>query len=278
MNTIKTQNEARERHRRWQHARQAELSSPDSWLGLIGLYWLEPGCNRVGSAADALVQLPGGPAHLGDLHWEAGQIFWQPAGGERRELQTDIVGQPTVVDFQNWAFFPVDRGGRIAIRLRDRNWAEKQPFAGLSYFDFDPAWEIEADWQQLEPPVQMEVPDVSGDRKMVAVTHQAVFEVAGQTVTLLPMSVSDKEVFFVFRDRTSGKETYGAGRFLKAKPPVKDENDTSTVNRKIRLNFNFSYNPPCAFTAFATCPLPPPENWFPFAVVAGEKKYVVHRD
>jgi uncharacterized protein (DUF1684 family) len=195
-------------------------------------------------------------------------------------LQTDIAGQPTVVDFQNWSFFPVDRENRVAVRLRDRDWAARQPFAGLDYFDYDPAWLIEAEWQPLSPPITMEVPNVSGDLKIVEVSHQAVFEVAGQTVTLLPMAVSNKEVFFVFRDRTSGKESYGAGRFLKTAPPVVDETLGLTVNRvyyvkrKIRLNFNYAYNPPCAFTAFATCPLPPPENWLPFAVPAGEQKWV----
>ena len=248
----------------WQARRHAELAGPDSWLGLAGLFWLEPGLNSVGSDPGSVVQLPGGPAHLGDLAWQDGRVMWQPATGEARELQTDIAGQPTVVDFQNWAFFPVDRENRIAVRLRDRDWAAHQAFAGLDYFDFDPAWEIEAEWQQLSPPVRMEVPNVSGELKVVEVSHQAVFEVAGQPVTLLPMAVSDTDIFFVFRDRTSGKETYGAGRFLKANP---------AVNRKIRLNFNCAYNPPCAFTPFATCPLPPPENWLPFSVSAGEKKW-----
>jgi uncharacterized protein (DUF1684 family) len=249
----------------WRQVRHAELAGPDSWLGLAGLFWLEPGLNSVGSAEGSVVLLPGGPAYLGDLSWQSGQVTWRPAGGEARQLQTDIAGQPTVVDFQNWSFFPVDRENRIAVRLRDRDWAARLSFKGLDYFDYDPAWQIEAECQPLSPPIRMEVPNVSGDLKVVEVSHQAVFEVAGQTVTLLPMAVSDKEVFFVFRDRTSGKETYGAGRFLKADP---------TVNRKIRLNFNYAYNPPCAFTAFATCPLPPPENWLPFAVPAGEQKWV----
>lgn len=258
----------------WQARRHAELAGPESWLGMRGLFWLEAGLNSVGSGAGSVVLLPGGPAHLGDLSWQDGKVIWQPEDGEAHELQTDIAGQPTIVDFQNWSFFLVDRENRLAARVRDRDWAANQPFSGLEYFDFDPAWQIEAEWEALSPPVRMEVPNVSGDLKIVEVSHQAVFEVAGQTVTLLPMSVSDKEVFFVFRDRTSGKESYGAGRFLKSAPPIIDETAGSTVNRKIRLNFNCAYNPPCAFTPFATCPLPPPENWLPFSVTAGEKKWV----
>jgi uncharacterized protein (DUF1684 family) len=103
------------------------------------------------------------------------------------------------------------------------------------------------------------------------VKHRAVFSVNGESVSLLPMSVGDDEVFFVFRDRTSGRETYGAGRFLKA-DPVPDIGK-GAGGGKIRLDFNRAYNPPCAFTPFATCPLPPPENWLPFPIAAGERKW-----
>jgi uncharacterized protein (DUF1684 family) len=142
----------------------------------------------------------------------------------------------------------------------------------LTYFAYDPAWCIEAEWQSLTPPVAMEVPNVTGELKTVLVDHKAVFEVAGQKLELLPMSVSDSEIFFVFRDRSSGKETYGAGRFLKAAVSPQECFLRGAVDGKISLNFNFAYSPPCAFTPFAMCPLPPTENWLPFAVAAGEKK------
>ena len=246
----------------WRQARYDELAAPDSWLGLVGLFWLAPGINSVGSAPDATVNLPIGPARLGDLRWEGGRVFWQRDGTPSIELQTDRDGKPSSVDYENYTFFIVDRDNRLAVRLRDRNWSTRQPFAGLDYFDFDPAWQIKAQWQPLVPPVMMEVPNISGDLKTVEVAYQALFELAGQTVRLLPMSVGENEVFFVFRDRSSGRETYGAGRFLKVPAPVDGE---------ITLDFNRAYNPPCAFTPFATCPLPPPENWLPFAVSAGEK-------
>ena len=261
-------------HRRWLAVRHDELAAPESWLGLVGLFWLEPGVNRVGSAAGSLVRLPGGPEHLGELLWNDGRVVWYPVAGEARELQTDVAGQSSTVEHENWSFFIVDRDGHLAVRLRDRDWAAGRPFAGLDYFDFDPAWQIAAEWQALSPPLRMEVHNVSGELKTVEVAHQAVFEVAGQTVTLLPMSVNDKEVFFVFRDRTSGKETYGAGRFLKAPAATMEATAGPGANGKISLDFNRAYNPPCAFTPFATCPLPPPENWLSFAVPAGEKKWV----
>ena len=257
----------------WRQLRHTELAGPESWLGMAGLFWLEPGLNSVGSAEGSIVLLPGGPAHLGDLLWQDGHAFWQPVDGNACELQTDIAGTPSVVDFENWSFFLVDRENRLAARLRNRDWAVTQPFNGLDCFAFDPAWQIEAEWQALSPSIRMEVPNVSGDLKVVEVSHQAVFEVGGQTVRLLPMAVSNKEVFFVFRDRTSGKESYGAGRFLKAAPVPQGDLLQGAVG-KIILNFNCAYNPPCAFTPFATCPLPPAENWLPFAVMAGERKWL----
>ena len=249
----------------WQAQRNAELRSPDSWLGLVGLFWLQPGRNPVGSAATATVLLPAGPVWLGDVFCEAGRVLWRPTDGPEQELATDVHGAPTIVSFENWSFFVVDRDGQLAIRLRDRNWADKTPFSGLDFFAFEPAWQIVADWQSIDPPLSMEVPNVSGDLKTISVAHRAVFELAGQTVSLLPMAVGDKEVFFVFRDRSSGRETYGAGRFLKTPGPF---------DGKLTLDFNRAYNPPCAFTPFATCPLPPPENWLPFAVPVGEKKWL----
>lgn len=230
---------------------------------MAGLFWLEAGQNRVGSAPDSTVRLPDGSAHLGDLSVRDGSVFWEPFDGEEVELQTDRLGQPATVNHENWSFFVVDCDNRLAARLRDTDWASKRPFAGLDTFDYAPEWRLSADWQTLTPVLTIDVPTVTGELKSVLVEHQAVFAVGGQSVALLPMSVSDSEVFFVFRDRSSGKETYGAGRFLKA---------NLAVDGKITLDFNFAFNPPCAFTPFALCPLPPPENWLPFAVPAGEKK------
>ena len=260
--------------KRWQIERHAELSSPDSWLGLVGLFWLQPGLNPVGSSAAATVVLSEGPALLGDLYWEGRRILWRPGDGPEVALATDLHGAPTTADLENLSFFVVDRNGQLAVRIRDRNWADKAPFAGVDYFPFDRAWQIVATWQAIDPPLTMEVPNVSGDLKTVSVAHRAVFEQAGQTVSLLPMSVGEQAVFFVFRDRSSGRETYGAGRFLKVPPPTRETTAGPGGGDKITLDFNRAYNPPCAFTPFATCPLPPPENWLPFAVPAGEKKWL----
>lgn len=264
-------------HRRWQASRQAELLAPESWLGMTGLFWLEPGENRVGNADDCPVRLPSGPAFAGILGVEGSRVHWHPApdspmlspGTERdaagrQALKTDRDGSPDALTLGSVVLVVIERGGRLAARVRDLGWASGRQVPPLAYFPYAPEWAVDADWEVLSPPLAMEVPNATGDLIPVEVSHQAVFELAGQRIRLLPMTVNERELFFVFRDRTSGKESYGAGRFLKAKP---------AVNGKIRLNFNFAYNPPCAFTAFATCPLPPPENWLQLPVAAGEMKW-----
>jgi hypothetical protein len=263
----------------WRAKRLKELSAPEGWLSLVGLFWLEPGKNEVGSAPDATVHWPQGPDLLGALHWEASGVTWRPApgctasveGGHEPEgdggisLDTDEAGKPSLIRLGAMSFFIVEREGRLGVRVRDRAWAEKQPFAGLECHDFDPGWQIEAQWQVLSPPLEMEVPTMIGEIKTVAVLHRAVFRHDGQDYALLPLEEDPDGAFFVFRDGTSGKETYGGGRFLRTE---------AAQDGRLLLDFNRAYNPPCAFTPFAACPLPPPENRLPFPVAAGEKKYL----
>lgn len=277
--------EARDRDgwQAWRRARHDELAGADSWLGLAGLYWLAPGRNRVGSAA--AVSLPGGPPLLGEIRLEDGRLQWQSAGADELlvderaviaasgvagkflqvDLQSDVAGSPTVLGWRDLRWHVIERDGRFAVRVRNRGWARERGFAGLECFPFAAEWQIDAKWQALTAPRTMEVPAVSGELKEVSVTHRAVFDHAGATVELLPLSVDADAVFFVLRDATSGRSSYGGGRFLRAAPPQRGV---------IRLDFNRCYNPPCAFSPFATCPLPPPENWLAFPIEAGEKRYL----
>lgn len=251
----------------WCQTRARDLAAPDSWLGVVGLFWLEEGSNIVGADPAARVLLPQGPARLGDLLCHGRRVLWQPAAGAPVVLQTDAGGVPDEVNCGTLALVVIERAGKLAVRLRDRDWTSRRRFAGLNYFPFDPAWQVEADWLPLTPPQTLEVPDVTGDLKVLTVSWCAVFRIGDTDVTLLPMNVSASNVFFVFRDTTSGRQSYGAGRFLHAAP---------AYGNRIALDFNRSINPPCAFTPFATCPLPPPENWLLFPVLAGEMSYLDH--
>lgn len=264
-------------HQRWRERRYAELAAPDSWFGLAGLYWLEPGKSAVGSAPESVVALPGGPVCLGYLIWDGAFVLWRPlpespatvtdgdeqVGGEV-VLRTDATGEPSRVRCGDLEFYVIERDGRPAARLRDLAWREKRSFAGVDCYPYDPGWRVEAVWEQFAEPRPLDVQSVTGELKTISVPARAVFRVQGAEYALLPLDSGEEGVFFVFRDATSGRETYGGGRFLKAEPPM---------DGRILLDFNRAFNPPCAFTAFATCSLAPPENRLPFPVPAGEKKY-----
>lgn len=260
----------------WRGQRVERLRRPDGWLSLIGLHWLKDGTNRVGSAKDNDLVLAQGPAHLGVVTLADGKvrIALDPASGasiagsaaKEGELADDSHDNPGKVVFGTANFVVIDRSGRKALRVKDSEAPTRTHFLGIDYFDIDPSWRVEAKWITFDPPRELEVPTVIGTVEKYPVPGKAVFQRDGKTFELLPVIEvpGDQELFLIFADRTSGKETYGAARFLYAPMPV---------NGRIVLDFNRAYNPPCAFTPYATCPLAPPENRLDLRVTAGEKKY-----
>jgi uncharacterized protein (DUF1684 family) len=263
-------------------ARIDALKAPDGWLSLVGLDWLQPGANRVGSAADNDIVLKAGPAHLGVVTLDDGgavTIELAPGSGalvDGREVQRATLvddggtgGKPTEVRFGSARFFVIARDGKKALRVKDDNAATRTHFAGLDYFAIDPSWRVEAQWVAFDPPHELEIGSVLGTIDKEKVPGKAVFTRDGHTFELYPIQEEPDSLFFVFADRTSGKETYGAARFLDT-PLAKDG--------KLVLDFNEARNPPCAFTPYAMCPLAPPENRLDVRVPAGEKKYAGGHD
>lgn len=260
----------------WRQQRLASLTAPDGWLSLVGLEWLEPGTNRIGRAPDNDRVLTAGPAHLGTLTLDSAlTLELNPDAGAtvdgrtvRQATLTDD-GQPgvdpSVVRFGSASFQVIDRGGRKGLRVRDSEAATRTHFVGIETFPVDAAWRIVARWVPFDPPQTLQMGNVLGTLDTVAVPGKAVFEYGGRMMELRPYQEEPGgELFFVFADATSGRETYGAARFLYAALPE----DGIVV-----LDFNCAYNPPCAFTAFATCPLAPPENRLDLRMTAGELKY-----
>jgi uncharacterized protein (DUF1684 family) len=261
----------------WHAARTARLTAPDGWLSLVGLEWLKPGANRVGSAGDNDIVLAKAPAHLGSVEWADDgtlSVTLDPAAhavvnGEsvpHATLLDDSHPHPSVVAFGTVSFIAVARGDRKGLRVRDAEASTRTRFAGIERFPADPAWRIVADWQPLDPAFQLATGTVIGTIENYPAPGRAVFELDGCRHVVYPVleAPDDPQLFLIFADRTSGKETYGAARFLYADMPR---------NGKIVLDFNKAYNPPCAFTPYATCPLAPPENRLDLRIVAGEKKY-----
>lgn len=236
----------------WQAERRAALTAPDGWLNLTDRVDLGQGVQSVGTALDNDLILTVGPAHLGrlsvrspqDADLDGAPFQPHPGAGPRLQVAGLLLEIHTVE-------------GQSALRVRDLSLAIDPD---LRYFPHDPAWIIQATWEQLPQTRRTGIDMIGGRSEEVLITHQARFEFAGQTITLLPTHQKAGQPMFVIRDLTSGKDTYAASRFLIGIPD----------GDRITLDFNRAHTPPCGFTDFAICPLPPPENRLPFAVTAGE--------
>jgi uncharacterized protein (DUF1684 family) len=186
-----------------------------------------------------------------------------PAG--ERVLRSDEGGPPDSLLFEGRIYELFRRGGAFAVRVKDPQAPALLAFAGLEYFPIDPAWRIVARWERYQPPRQTLHQFDIGPGWPRQVPGLARFEIGGRPFSLEPVLEEDaRRLFFVFADQTNHSESYPAGRFLYADLPAGDE---------VVLDFNMAFNPPCAFTEFATCPITPAHNRLPVAVPAGEKRY-----
>lgn len=262
--------------RAWRAERVADLKAPGGWLSLIGLHWLEPGSSRVGSAPSNDIVLNAGPAYVGTVHVKDGDVRFCPAGdsgvrvdGQRVEcavLIDDANGNPTRVTFGSVSLYLIERYGRLALRVKDLHAPARVHFQGLDYFPISKEWRIEGRFVPYEEPHTLKFPTVVGTVGTAPNPGRIVFEVNGEQYDLDVIRHPDSDDFFViFGDRTNGKTTYTPGRFLHVAFP--DENG------HVIVDFNKAYNPPCVFTPYATCPLPPPQNRLDLKVTAGERMY-----
>jgi len=264
----------------WRTERVARLTAPDGWLSIIGLHWLEEGVNTIGASEENHHRLASGPAHLGRVElapdrtvrfWPAKQVSVAVGdmvidGRDETGIAMEYGGpHPTIVRAGSLSLFVIERGKRLALRVRDSEAPRRKEFSGIDYFPADPSWRIEATWVPFAPVRQIPITNAVGQTTLNTVPGKAVFSRDGQKFELLPITDSSGEtLFFIIADATSGLETYEASRFLYA-PAPKDG--------KVILDFNRAQNPPCAFTPFATCPLPPKENRLSLRITAGEKNY-----
>jgi hypothetical protein len=261
----------RQQVEQWRAQHQKELAADDGWLTVAGLDWLQEGENRVGSDAASEVPLPDRtlPARVATISFHAGQAVLHPVAGVSLLLngkpaaETALHEDTDVLSIHRLKFYMIRRGDRAGIRLKDNDNPGRKRFTGLTWYAIDPAWRIRAKFIAWDTPHTLNFSNTIGQNEAEPSPGYATFTRNGKEYRLEPM-LEDGELFFVFRDRTSGKTTYGASRFLYAKP-AKDG--------FVWLDFNQAENPPCAFTAYATCPLPPPQNRLNLAVEAGEQNY-----
>lgn len=262
----------------WRAERVERLRADDGWLTLVGLEWLEPGESTVGAAAGADVKLPDGaaPAEVGTIELAAdGTLTFRAAPGaevtldgepvEEVVLATDAEGAPTELRAGRVLFYPIARGEKTGLRIKDPEAVTRTEFAGIEHYPPDDRFRVEATFEAYPSPRRVRIPTLAGAETEMLAPGVLRFELLGRELTLQPMvsSPEDDSLFLVFADDTSGVTTYGACRFLLAERPP---DGGATV-----LDFNYAYNPPCAFTPFATCPLPPEGNRLPVLVAAGEK-------
>jgi uncharacterized protein len=265
----------------WRARREASLKADGGWLSVAGLFWLKDGPNRFGTDPKGDIVLPPGsaPSRAGVFELAAGKVTVTIAReteaslkGERvtrAELRPDTSGSPDVLSLGRLTLLLIERGGRLAIRLKDRESPLRKSFTGLRWFEVKEEYRVAARYVSYPEPKLIKVPNVLGQSEAMPSLGYAVFERDGQEVRLEGVleEKDARQLFFIVRDQTSGKETYPAGRFFYADLPK---------DGRIVLDFNKAYNPPCAFTPYATCPLPPPQNWMPVRIEAGELSYGHH--
>ena len=263
----------------WRAERLKSLTAPYSWLSLVGLPWLHEGVNRVGSAKGNDVVIASAPPHLATIDWRKDGTLTlaldkgvqaRILGSHARHatLLDDSHAEPTTVRFGTTEFYLVTRNGMKGLRVKDSRAPTRTHFAGLDYFPINPALRFTAQWTAFKPQHEMKMGNEIGGIDSYPVPGKATFEYRGHQYVVTPVieTPGATQYFLVFADRTSGKETYGAARFLYIDPP-------KPGSHTVVVDFNKAYNPPCAFTPYATCNLAPPENRLDFRVTAGEKKY-----
>ena len=259
--------------RSWQTQRNEKLRSEDSWLTLAGLFWLRPGDNSIGTAKTVDFALPAGsaPSVVGVLQFAGDKVLFTNRAGSAVSVNGKPVSapvtlshdedKPDIVHAGTISFFVIDRSGKLAVRAKDSNSPVRRNFDGMKYFPINPALRFEA---KLIPD-QKKIPilTITGQTEMQDSPGVVEFTYCGVKYHLRPI-YEDKTLFFLFKDPTNRTQTYQAGRMLNTPLPV---------DGRVDLDFNKSYNPPCIFTPYATCPLPPRENTLPFPVNAGELRY-----
>jgi uncharacterized protein len=258
--------------KQWRAEQEAELRADDGWLTLAGLFWLKEGDNRIGSDGSNDIVLPSAtaPARLGVIEFHDGKVTLRVTGDANvtlnnqpvttAELQSDEDQKPDMLRLGGLSFHVIKRGARYGVRVKDLNSRARREFKGRRWYPASERYRVTANFVAYDKPREVDIINKLGDVVKMTSPGHVLFKLNGNDYRLDALD-EDGKLFFVFGDRTNGKATYGAGRFLYA--------DAATAG-KVILDFNQAVNPPCAFTPFATCPLPPRQNRLPVAIEAGE--------
>jgi uncharacterized protein (DUF1684 family) len=257
---------------KWRQAYESDLKSDHGWLSVSGLFWLHEGTNTFGSGPLNDIVLPApAPANAGSFEFHAGRTVVHVNSGvpalldgkvvQSAEMHADSNADQLVLD--NLTLYVHSSGERFTVRLRDKNSRLRKTFAGTRWFPVDESYRVVGKYVPYEKPKRIEIQNVMGDTLQETIPGYVAFSLGGQDLCL-DAEVDGTDASFVFRDLTSGRETYAASRFLDTK---------IEPNSRVILDFNEAYNPPCAYNPYTTCPLPPPQNRLGVRIEAGEKTY-----
>ena len=261
---------------KWRSDEAADLKKEDGWLTVAGLFWLKDGVNTVGAGSQFDVRLTDNftQGKFGEIDFNKGVATLKVADGveakcdekpvSTMDLVSDEKGKPTEIRVGSQMFYLIRREDRFGIRLKDNASKTRVEFKGQNWFPVNESYRVPARLEALPEPKELMVPNVLGGHFKMKSPGLLRFTLQGQGYSLQPVLQDDGSLFIIFRDSSNSSETYSAGRFLNADKPV---------DGKTTLDFNKAENPPCAFTPFATCPLPPEGNDLAVAIKAGEKRY-----
>ena len=262
---------------KWRQERETNLKKETGWLTVAGLSWLKEGTNTVGAGEKFDVRLTENfkQGKFGEIEFKDGKAVLKVANGVEAQadgkpiaapvnLVSDEKGKPTEIRTGTQTFYLIRREDRFGIRLKDSNSEARRNFKGLHWFPVDESYKVAARFEAFPEPKEVSIPNVLGGNFKMKSPGTLKFSLHGKEYALEPVDEGEGSLFIIFRDKSSEGETYKSGRFLYADKPV---------NGAVILDFNKAENPPCAFTAFATCPLPPPQNILDLEIKAGEKRY-----
>src|SRR5579862_3847692 len=259
----------------WRTSREAGLKAPGGWLSVAGLYWLKEGEKSIGTGTGNAVVLPPGsaPEKAGNAVLQDGKVTFNLVNADHATrngqpvttvaMRSDRDGNPDRIVLRDLTLTIIVRGQRTGIRLYDSNAASRTGFTGLKWYPVDDAYRVHAKFVPYPDKRTIPITNIIGDTDNTPNPGYVEFTLGGKVCRLDALAEGDG-LFIIFRDGTTGKTTYHSGRFLDTEKPQ---------DGFVTLDFNRAYNPPCAFTAYATCPLPPRQNYLPVAIPAGEKTY-----
>ena len=262
---------------KWRADHEAEISAEDGWLSVSGLFWLKEGVTRIGTDAkqtDITLPANSAPARVGKLELSSGVVTLNVEDGvtvtvndkpvHDYVMKFDTGKPPDQFKVGSLKLGVIKRGDRYGLRVRNKNSPERVSFKGLKWFPAQKDYRVVATFTPYEQPKEIIIMNVLGDELKLKTPGLLSFTLNGKKFELRPLVEDEKKLFIIFRDSTAGRTTYPAGRFLYADLPK---------DGKVVLDFNRAENPPCAFTEYATCPLPPRQNFMNIPINAGEKKY-----